>query len=50
MAYSSRYPITKNDIQKIDILIPGNIYRIITKLEIDSGKINEKMSIRIIKK
>ena len=46
---SGKFNITKNDIQKIGILIPGHIYRMITKLEIDSGKINEKISNYLIK-
>ena len=41
---SGKFNITKNDIQKLGILIPGHIYRIIIKLEIDSCKINEKIS------
>ena len=41
---SGKFKITKNDIEKIGIIIPGHIYRIITKLEIDSGKINSKIS------
>ena len=40
---TGKYNITKNDIEKIGILIPGHIYRIITKLEIDSSKISEKI-------
>ena len=46
---SGRYNITKNDIQKIGILISGHIYRIITKLEIDSKKKKEKISNYLIK-
>ena len=46
---TGKFNITKNDIQKIGILIPGHIYRIITKLEIDSGKINEKISNYILR-
>jgi hypothetical protein len=46
---TGKFNITKNDIQKIGILIPGHIYRMITKLEIDSGKINEKISNYLIK-
>ncbi len=41
---SGKFVITKNDIEKIGIIIPGHIYRIITKLEMDSGKINSKIS------
>ena len=36
--------ITKNDILNIGITTPGHIYRIITKLEIDSEKINNQIS------
>ena len=36
--------ITKNDILKIGITLPGHIYRIITKMEIDSEKINNQIS------
>ena len=36
--------ITKNDIEKLGISIPGHIYRIITKMEIDSERINNKIS------
>ena len=46
---SGKYNITKNDIEKIGILIPGHIYRIITKLEIDSCKIKENISTYLIK-
>ena len=46
---TGKFNITKNDIQKIGIFIPGHIYRIITKLEIDSCKINEKISNFLIK-
>ena len=46
---SGKYNITKSDIEKIGILIPGHIYRIITKLEIDSGKIKENISTYLIK-
>ena len=41
---TGKYIITKNDIEKIGILIHGHIYRILIKLEIDSGKINSKIS------
>ena len=41
---SGKYVINKNDIEKIGIIISGHIYRIITKLEIDSEKINPKIS------
>ena len=41
---SGKYIINKNDIEKIGIIISGHIYRIITKLEIDSEKINPKIS------
>ena len=41
---SGKFIITKNDIEKIGIIINGHIYRIMTKLEIDSGKINSKIS------
>ena len=41
---SGKYVINKNDIEKIGIIINGHIYRIITKLEIDSEKINPKIS------
>ena len=41
---SGKFIITKNDIEKIGIIIHGHIYRIITKLEMDSGKINSKIS------
>ena len=47
---TGKYNITKNDIQKMGILIPGHIYRIITKLEIDSGKIKENINNYLIKK
>ena len=36
--------ITKNDIEKLGISIPGHIYRIITKMEIDSERISNKIS------
>ena len=42
--------ISKNDMLKIGITTPGHIYRIITKLEIDSEKINNKISDFIIDK
>jgi len=35
--------ITKNDIENLDIKNPGHIYRIITKMEIDSERINTKI-------
>ena len=38
------FNITKNDIIKIGITTPGHIYRIITKMEIDSEKINRQIS------
>ena len=38
------FNITKNDIIKIGITTPGHIYRIITKMEIDSEKINKQIS------
>ena len=41
---TGKYLINKNDIEKIGIIISGHIYRIITKLEIDSEKINPKIS------
>ena len=41
---SGKFMITKNDIEKIGIIIHGHIYRILIKLEIDSGKINSKIS------
>ena len=41
---SGKYIINKNDIEKIGIIISGHIYRILTKLEIDSEKINTKIS------
>ncbi len=40
---SGKYIITKTDIEKIGIIIHGHIYRILTKLEIDSEKINQKI-------
>ena len=40
--------ISKNDMLKIGITTPGHVYRIITKLEIDSEKINNKISDFII--
>ena len=36
--------ITKKDILKIGIYKPGHIYRIITKMEVDSEKINNQIS------
>ena len=36
--------ITKNDIEKLGISIPGHVYRIITKMEIDSERISSKIS------
>ena len=42
--------ISKKDILKIGINIPGHIYRIMTKLEIDSEKINKQISSFIIEK
>ena len=36
--------ISKNDIMELGINIPGHIYRIITKMEIDSEKINNQIS------
>ena len=47
---TGEYTITKNDISKIGITIPGHIYRIITKIEIDSEKINNNISNYLIKK
>ena len=41
---SGKFSITKTDIEKIGIIIHGHIYRIITKLEIDAGIINSKIS------
>ena len=41
---SGKYILNKMDIEKIGIIIHGHIYRILTKLEIDSEKINEKIS------
>jgi hypothetical protein len=35
--------LSKEDFQKIGIIIPGHIYRIITKLEIDCGKIRKEI-------
>jgi hypothetical protein len=46
---TGNFNISKNDIEKIGILIPGHIYRIITKLEIDSCKIKEKICDYLIK-
>jgi hypothetical protein len=46
---TGKYNITKDDIGRIGIIIPGHIYRIITKLEIDSNKIKEKITNNIIK-
>ena len=46
---TEKYNITKADIERIGIIIPGHIYRIITKLEIDSNKIKEKIASNIIK-
>ena len=46
---TGKYNITKIDIGRIGIIIPGHIYRIITKLEIDSNKIKEKITDNIIK-
>jgi hypothetical protein len=46
---TGKYNINKSDIKKIGILIPGHIYRIITKLEIDSGKIKENISNYLLK-
>jgi len=46
---TGKYNITKADIGRIGIIIPGHIYRIITKLEIDSNKIKEKITKIIIK-
>ena len=40
---SGKYIIKKTDIEKIGIIIHGHIYRILTKLEIDSEKINQKI-------
>ena len=42
--------VLKKDIIKIGIINPGHIYRIITKLEIDSEKINTQISNFIIDK
>ena len=36
--------ITKKDIERLGISIPGHIYRIITKMEIDSEKISNKIT------
>ena len=41
---TGKFMITKNEIEKIGIIIHGHIYRILIKLEIDSGKINSKIS------
>jgi hypothetical protein len=41
---SGKYIITKKDIEKFGIIINGHIYRILTKLEIDSEKINSKIN------
>ena len=38
------FTLSKEDFQKIGIIIPGHIYRIITKLEIDCGKIRKDIS------
>ena len=38
------FSLSKEDFQKIGIIIPGHIYRIITKLEIDCGKIKKDIS------
>jgi len=38
------FSLTKEDIEKIGIFKPGHIYRIIIKLEIDSGKIGKDIS------
>ena len=38
------FSLSKEDFQKIGIIIPGHIYRIITKLEIDCGKIRKDIS------
>ena len=38
------YNITKKDVESLGISIPGHIFRIITKLEIDSEKINNKIA------
>jgi len=46
---TGKFNINKSDIEKIGIIIPGHIYRIITKLEIDSGKIKENISNFLIK-
>ena len=46
---TGKYNITKADIGRIGIIIPGHIYRIITKLEIDSNKIKETITNNIIK-
>ena len=46
---TGKFNINKSDIEKIGIIIPGHIYRIITKLEIDSGKIRENISNYLIK-
>ena len=46
---TGNFNISKHDIEKIGILIPGHIYRIITKLEIDSCKIKEKICDYLIK-
>ena len=47
---TGKFNINKSDIEKIGIIIPGHIYRIITKLEIDSCKIKENISNYLIKK
>ena len=39
--------ITKKDIEKLGISNPGHIYRIITKMEIDSEKISNKITLVI---
>ena len=46
---TGKFNINKSDIEKIGIIIPGHIYRIITKLEIDSYKIKENISNYLIK-
>ena len=44
------FNINKNDIIKIGITTPGHIYRIITKMEVDSEKISRNISNFLIQK
>jgi len=45
-----KFKITKEDLMEIGIFIPGHIYRIITKLGIDSELINKNISEYLFKK